>query len=254
MFGSWSGDEDRREQRRDRQRTESEATPRAILVRDDGEAGRPHRRGHGLAAGGRPDRRDARSTGPGRSRRTPTAASRRRTGASCSAGGATSRRRPEWLPGRMRRPRPRQPSARRRTRGPGRGAHETTIAEGPLTDWDARWDETGTRLAVWVADADDPSVGKLSLYVVDPFDGSIDLANPPLEDEPALAGFSIDDGRLAWAAPPDGVRRGEPRARPRLDRRRVRPGRERTRGRPARSLMAAGCPPDLGRRRAGPLA
>ena len=78
---------------------------------------------------------------------------------------------------------------------------ETTIAEGPLTDWDARWDETGTRLAVWVADADDPTVGTLSLYVVDPFDGRIDLANPPLEDKPAMAGFSIADGRLAWAAP-----------------------------------------------------
>lgn len=78
---------------------------------------------------------------------------------------------------------------------------ETTIADGPLADWDARWDETGTRLAVWVADADDPTVGRLSLYVVDPSDGQIDLANPPLKDKQALAGFSIADGRLAWAAP-----------------------------------------------------
>jgi hypothetical protein len=78
---------------------------------------------------------------------------------------------------------------------------ETTIVEGPLADWDARWDETGTRLAVWVADATDPTVGRLSLYVVDPFDGRIDLTNPPLDNKPALAGFSITDGRLAWAAP-----------------------------------------------------
>jgi hypothetical protein len=78
---------------------------------------------------------------------------------------------------------------------------ETTIANGPLADWDARWDETGTRLAIWVADVEDPTVGTLSLYVVDPFDGRIDLANPPLKDKPALAGFSIADGRLAWAAP-----------------------------------------------------
>ena len=78
---------------------------------------------------------------------------------------------------------------------------ETTIAEGPIADWDARWDETGTRLAVWIADADDPTVGTLSLYVVDPFDGRIDLANPPLSNEPAGAGFSIADGRLAWAEP-----------------------------------------------------
>lgn len=78
---------------------------------------------------------------------------------------------------------------------------ETTIAEGPMRDWDVRWDETGERLAVWIADTDDPSIGSLSLYVVDPFDGRIDLTNPPLADEPALAGFSLADGRLAWAAP-----------------------------------------------------
>lgn len=78
---------------------------------------------------------------------------------------------------------------------------ETTIAVGPIRDWDVRWDESGERLAVWIADDDDPSVGRLSLYVVDPFDGRIDLANPPLVDEPALAGFSLADGRLAWAKP-----------------------------------------------------
>jgi hypothetical protein len=86
--------------------------------------------------------------------------------------------------------------------------NETTIAEGPLTDWDARWDETGTRLAVWIADPGDPSVGKLSLYEVDPFDGTIDLAKPPLHDTPAMAGFSIADGRLAWATPDDGTKQG----------------------------------------------
>jgi cell division septation protein DedD len=78
---------------------------------------------------------------------------------------------------------------------------ETTLATGPITDWDARWDETGTRLAVWIADATDPKIGRLSLYVVDPFDGRINLENPPLRDEVALAGFSIADSRLAWAAP-----------------------------------------------------
>jgi hypothetical protein len=86
---------------------------------------------------------------------------------------------------------------------------ETTIADGPLADWDARWDETGTRLAVWVADADDPAVGLLSLYVVNPIDGRIDLANPPLPNEPALAGFSIADGRLAWAAPAGNSRKAK---------------------------------------------
>ena len=81
---------------------------------------------------------------------------------------------------------------------------ETTIVEGPLTDWDVRWDETGERLAVWIADPENPNVGRLSLYVVDPFDGRIDLTSPPLLDEPALAGFSMADGRLAWASPDEG--------------------------------------------------
>ena len=79
---------------------------------------------------------------------------------------------------------------------------ETTIANGPLTDWDARWDITGTRLAVWIADQNNPTVGQLSLYVVDPFNGKIDLSKPPLENKPAMAGFALADGHLAWAAPP----------------------------------------------------
>jgi hypothetical protein len=79
---------------------------------------------------------------------------------------------------------------------------ETTIETGPLADWDARWDATGTRLAVWIADRHDPTVGRLSLYVVDPFNGRIDESKSPLADEPALAGFAIADGHLAWAAPP----------------------------------------------------
>jgi hypothetical protein len=82
-----------------------------------------------------------------------------------------------------------------------RNRSETTIANGPLTDWDARWDVTGTRLAVWIADSNNPTVGRLSLYVVDPFNGKIDLSKPPLDNEPALAGFALADGHLAWAAP-----------------------------------------------------
>jgi len=64
---------------------------------------------------------------------------------------------------------------------------------------DARWDETGTRLAVWIADRDDPSVGKLSLYGIDPSTGHIDKDNVLLDDAPAAPGFAIGSGRLVWA-------------------------------------------------------
>jgi len=79
--------------------------------------------------------------------------------------------------------------------------HETTIASGPLTDWDARWDASGTKLAVWIADPKQPNVGSLSLYDVDPFNGRVDLKKPLLDGKRATTGFSISDNKLVWAEP-----------------------------------------------------
>jgi hypothetical protein len=83
--------------------------------------------------------------------------------------------------------------------------HETTIAAGQLNDWDARWDATGTKLALWIADASDPTFGRLSLYDVDPFDGRVDLKKPLADARLAKAGYALSDGKLVWAEPaPDG--------------------------------------------------
>jgi hypothetical protein len=79
--------------------------------------------------------------------------------------------------------------------------HETTIAAGRIDEWDARWDGTGTHLAVWIADPENPSIGKLSLYAVDSFDGKIDLKKPLLDKQIANAGYSIANGQLVWAEP-----------------------------------------------------
>lgn len=76
----------------------------------------------------------------------------------------------------------------------------TELASGQVTDWDARWDETGTHLAVWIADPADPKIGKLTLYVVDPETGVL-RSDRPVHDVRAQAGFSIGKGRLAWATP-----------------------------------------------------
>ncbi|HLA16656.1 MAG TPA: hypothetical protein VJZ72_07120, partial [Candidatus Limnocylindrales bacterium] len=79
------------------------------------------------------------------------------------------------------------------------------LIDGPpgvaLVDWDARWDERGGRLALWVADPDEAGIGELSAYAVDPSTG-LDLAEPLLTDVLALPGYSIHQGRLAWATPP----------------------------------------------------
>ena len=80
--------------------------------------------------------------------------------------------------------------------------HETTIAAGQMNDWDARWEPgAATKLAVWIADANDPSFGRLSLYEVDPFDGRVDLKKPLVNARPAKAGYAIAEGRLVWAEP-----------------------------------------------------
>ena len=79
--------------------------------------------------------------------------------------------------------------------------HETTIEAGQVNDWDARWDSTGTHLAIWIADRQDPAIGRLSLYAVDSFDGRIDLKKPLLDAKLAVAGYSMSDGKLVWAEP-----------------------------------------------------
>ena len=76
------------------------------------------------------------------------------------------------------------------------------VADGPLAEYDVRWDETGTWLAVWVADGTDPSIGRLSLLHLDPATGQLDRPHGAPEDVTALPGFSIADKRLAWATPP----------------------------------------------------
>jgi hypothetical protein len=86
--------------------------------------------------------------------------------------------------------------------GGGPNREPTVVQEGPIRDWDARWDETGRLLAVWIADPSDPSIGRLSLYEVNHGNGRIDQKAPLLLDRPALPGFAIRAGHLAWATPP----------------------------------------------------
>jgi hypothetical protein len=76
------------------------------------------------------------------------------------------------------------------------------LVVGPISAFDARFDPTGIRLAVWVADASDPTVGTLQLFVLDRAHGRIAQNLQPLPSVASLRGFSIDSGRLAWVSPP----------------------------------------------------
>jgi hypothetical protein len=91
------------------------------------------------------------------------------------------------------------------TPGVGPKVTETTapvVAEGSFSEFDVRWDETGNWLALWVADTNDPAIGRLSLVHFDPATGRLDRPKGAPEDVTALPGFSIANGRLAWATPP----------------------------------------------------
>jgi hypothetical protein len=71
-----------------------------------------------------------------------------------------------------------------------------------IRDWTLRWDPTGTFIAAWVGDPLVEGLGRISLIPIDQTTGRPSPeAVPLLRDAPALAGFAIGDGRLAWATP-----------------------------------------------------
>ena len=75
------------------------------------------------------------------------------------------------------------------------------VGESAANDFDVRWNETGEWVAVWIADDRDASMGRLTLYRVDRERGRLEVVKNAPEDVPALPGFSIADGRLAWVTP-----------------------------------------------------
>ncbi len=77
-----------------------------------------------------------------------------------------------------------------------------SVAKGQFAEFDVRWDETGRWLAVWLADPTDPAIGRLSLLKLDPDTGELDRPKGAPHDVTSLPGFSISNGRLAWATPP----------------------------------------------------
>lgn len=76
-----------------------------------------------------------------------------------------------------------------------------TLAQGPLREWQVRWDPSGATMAVWVATGAAGAPGLLSLYAIDPATGAANLATPLLSNAPAYGGFSLLAGRLTWSVP-----------------------------------------------------
>ncbi len=84
------------------------------------------------------------------------------------------------------------------TTGSGR---DLTITDDALGGYDVRWDESGEWVAAWIADPLDSSIGRLTLYRVDRERGRLERVDGSPVEVPALSGFSIGNGHLAWATP-----------------------------------------------------
>jgi hypothetical protein len=93
---------------------------------------------------------------------------------------------------------------------PSAGPVDLPAGVGPAAgkSWDAGWDENGEHLAIWIGDPADPGSGRISLLSIDPVTRESATDGPSLLANPALPGFSLSDGHLAWATPPDATGSG----------------------------------------------
>jgi len=80
------------------------------------------------------------------------------------------------------------------------GGPSQVLANGPVLDWQVRWDPRGTVLAVWLAGPTESGPGSLSLYRLDGQSGRANLGSPMLEAASAFEGYALENGRLAWPA------------------------------------------------------
>ncbi|HEX5240348.1 MAG TPA: zf-HC2 domain-containing protein [Candidatus Limnocylindrales bacterium] len=94
-------------------------------------------------------------------------------------------------------------SAQPETPAVGPAGTSVTLATTGVSAFDARFDPDGTKLAIWVADGSDSTVGRLWLDLLDPVLGAIRTGAQPLPSPgvPALHGFSLLSGRLGWVTP-----------------------------------------------------
>lgn len=84
---------------------------------------------------------------------------------------------------------------------PGPAGDPVPVVDETTASFKAKFDPTGTRLAVWVGEQLDATVGRLHLLVLHPETGAVEADHTPLPGAPALRNFTIERGRLAWVSP-----------------------------------------------------
>ena len=87
--------------------------------------------------------------------------------------------------------------------GSGATRDALVVTDSATAGFDVRWDESGEWVAVWVADAADPERRPAHASIASTRRScELELPDDAPTGVPALPGFSIGEGRLAWATPP----------------------------------------------------
>ena len=87
---------------------------------------------------------------------------------------------------------------------PDGGGDPQVLAEGPISDWDVQWDDSGSEACSLAGPRRDRRRREAQPLPVDPATGRADLDHPHLDAVPAIGGFALEPGRLAWSAPDQG--------------------------------------------------
>jgi hypothetical protein len=77
-------------------------------------------------------------------------------------------------------------------------------AAGMVHAWSVAWDDSGSHVAIWVADPGSAKIGRLSLFPIDPAAGHVKINDQLMANDKVIANLTLDNGRLIYTSAIDG--------------------------------------------------
>ena len=77
-------------------------------------------------------------------------------------------------------------------------------APGMVHTWSVAWDDSGSHVAIWVADPGSSRIGRLSLFPIDPAAGRVKTNDQLLANDKVIANLTLENGRLIYTSALDG--------------------------------------------------
>jgi hypothetical protein len=77
-------------------------------------------------------------------------------------------------------------------------------APGMVRTWSVAWDDSGSHVAIWVADPGSSTIGRLSLFAIDPSSGRVKTDDQLMANDKVISNVTFDAGRLIYTSAIDG--------------------------------------------------